>query len=121
LLGWGFGLTMTGFGQQFDVKGCNAVGNQRIDQLGELGGMGHFCRIWIGAKLAIKVPKINALGEWFAAFALDVLADLVFGGFDHAVAILALNLELESLFHGVLGLGWLGGQKRLDALCPVGR
>jgi hypothetical protein len=45
----------------------------------------------------------------------------VFGGFEQTVAVFALNLELESFFHGVLCVGLLNGQKRLNALGPVGR
>jgi hypothetical protein len=50
-------------------------------------------------KATIEVPKVNALGQFAAAFAFDVFAYFVLDGVQNAVAVLAFDIQFECFFH----------------------
>ena len=76
--------------------------------------MRRFCVVLYSAKPSVKIPKINALGQWHAALAFDVLANFVLDGFQHTVRVLAFNVQLECFFHD----GALSPHIWRDALAP---
>src|SRR3990167_6170377 len=76
-----------GFGQHLHIGLRTALLTNRIElahqgrQVHPLGGL--FGR----AAAVVEIQEIGAFGQVAAAFALEVLADLVFHGFEHAVPV----------------------------------
>ena len=74
------------FGQDFDVKLLSCLLGHGIHACGQLSQMHHFGGVLGTAEFAVKVPKINRLGQLAPPLTLDVLAHLMFDGLQDAVA-----------------------------------
>jgi hypothetical protein len=53
----------------------------------------HFGGFFGQAKFAIKVPKVSAFWHVTAAFSLKVFANVVLGGFQQTLGVLAFDLK----------------------------
>ena len=97
---WGASFAGGGFGQDFYVGLVAAFAGDYVDLADQGRQVHHFGGFLGHAKAAVEVPVVGALGHHTAAFALDVLADLVFDGVQNAVAVLAFNGQGKSFSHG---------------------
>jgi hypothetical protein len=69
------------------------------------GEMNVFGVVGTCAKAAVKIPEINTFGQRYPPLAFDVFADLVFGGFEHAVTVFTFDVQIERFFHNCLYFG----------------
>lgn len=102
LFTWQADLANAGLGNEFQIESIRALLRGSVDQGGDGRDMNASCHVLIEAKAAVKVPKIDPFGQCLIAFALHVLANLVFDGFQNAVAVFAFNVDFECLFHNIL-------------------
>ena len=73
--------------------------------------MHHFGCFLRRTKLAVKVPKVHALGQQPPALTFDVLAYLMLDGIENAIPVLAFDGEFEYFFHEShcpTGAPWIG-------------
>lgn len=70
-------------------------------------------------KATIKIPKVDAFRQFAATFTLDVLANLMFDRVEHAVTVLAFDIQFECFFHAAIML-WQPKVPRYPAhSCPM--
>ena len=87
----------------FNVKLVCPAGDQRINRAHHFSKV-HSRNICVaGANLAIKVPKIYAIGQRLGALPFDVFANVVLGGIQQAVAIFAFYVKAVSFFQTTPG------------------
>ena len=93
---------MTGLAGDLNVKLVCAVFDQRINCTHDFGKVHRRDNIVAGANLAVKVQKMNALRQRLGAFTSNVLANIVFAGFQQAVAVFAFDVERVGFFQTAL-------------------
>ncbi len=88
------------FCQQFKIERIATGFDDFVDERGDGGKVNDYGALGAGAKLAVKIPKINAFGQWHTPLPFYIFAYFVLGRLDYAVAIFAFDIEFECFFHG---------------------
>ena len=91
---------MTRLGQNLNIDMGRALRRGCVDLPCQLLLSRGFGAVLGQAKAAIEVEEVDALRQGFAPFALEVLANLVFEGIEHAVRMPASQGQGESFLHG---------------------
>ena len=91
-------------GQYFHIELVAARCSDAVDQLCKSSKVDHNRLIFGGTKATIKVPKVHALGQFAAALAFNVFADLVLDGVQNPVAVLTFDIQFECFFHAPIML-----------------
>lgn len=80
-------------GHDFDVKLIAACAGDCVHRAHQGCKMNH-CGIRLGcAEFAVEVPIVHASRQGPAAFAFDVLADVMLGGIEQSIPVLAFDVE----------------------------
>lgn len=87
-------------GQDFHVGLRATLARQGIQLRNQGRQVHHLGGLLGGTEAAIEVQVIDAFGQRTPTFALEVLADLVLHGIEHAVAVAALLGQGEGFSHG---------------------
>lgn len=94
------GLAVAGEGEDFDVGLGGAFGGGEFVKGGdEVGDGDRGGGSLVGTDLAVEVPEIVAFGEFFAALAFQVFADVAFDGFEDAGGVFAGDVKGEGFLH----------------------
>lgn len=95
---------MAVLGYHFDIKLLAILLGGGVNQPHQRGEVNYGGSGFAVTELAVKIPEVDTSGQRTAALALNVFADVVFAGFEQAVAVFAFDVQEIGFSHRVFQL-----------------